>query len=195
MKAAISVELDGTRYALDERAFLALRAYLDRASARLGAHPDRVDVIAGLERSIAAKLARRPAARAGVIDEQDMLAALKEVGRVDGPSLEDTDGGDSAAPGGAGRGDAKAPGDTAARAPSSPRRLYRVLKGHKIAGVCTGLATFADVDVNLVRLIFILATLFSGGVWVVAYIVLAFIMPIARTELEIADAQGGPPRS
>ena len=62
MKSAISVELDGTLFACDERAHAALRSYLDRARVRLGSHPDRAEVIAGLERSIAAKLRQRAAA-------------------------------------------------------------------------------------------------------------------------------------
>src|SRR5688572_32840005 len=43
----ISIELDGTTFTLDERAYAALRSYLDRAGTRLGLHPDRAEVIAG----------------------------------------------------------------------------------------------------------------------------------------------------
>jgi phage shock protein PspC (stress-responsive transcriptional regulator) len=175
MKAAVSIELDGARFALDEGAFLALRAYLDRAAARLGLHPDRDEVIAGLERSIAAKLARRPAAQQGAtIDAAEMTGALKEVGRVDGPSLNDT----------ASRGSANF-------GRFGSRRLYRLREGQQIAGVCTGLAAFAEVDVGIIRLIFILGAVFSGGVLAAVYIVLMFVMPVAHTEPEIADSRGG----
>lgn len=175
MKSAISIDLDGTRFALDERAFVALRAYLDRAAARLGTHPDRDEVIAGLERSIAAKLARHPAARADIVDEQEMLAALTQVGRVDGPSLDESD-----AAGAAGVG-----------SPRPRRPLYRLRDGQQIAGVCAGLAAFAEIDVGLVRLIFILGAVFTGGMLLLAYLVLMFIMPIAHTDLEMAEARGG----
>src|SRR5262245_61791723 len=91
MKSEISVELDGTTFTCDERAYAALRSYLDRAGTRLGSHPDRAEVIAGLERSIAAKLRQRATTVAGgTLDEAAMLAALKEVGRVDGPVLDDS---------------------------------------------------------------------------------------------------------
>ena len=147
MKAAVSIELDGASFALDEGAFLALRSYLDRAAARLGRHPDRDEVLAGLERSIAVKLGRRASTKEGAIDRAEMIAALKEVGRVDGPSLDDT--GSSAA---------------AQLGRFASRRLYRLREGQQIAGVCTGLAAFAEVDVGIVRLIFILGAVFSGGV-------------------------------
>lgn len=171
MKAAISVELDGTMFALEEGAFLALRSYLDRARARLGTHPDRDDVLAGLERSIAARLARRSVATDAAVDEAQMQAALKEVGRVDGPSLD---------------GDGRA----ASQPHSGPRRLYRLREGRQIAGVCAGLAAYAQIDVGIIRLIFIVCALFSGGVLLLAYLALMFIMPVAHTEHE-SDAGRG----
>jgi phage shock protein PspC (stress-responsive transcriptional regulator) len=173
MKAAISVELDGSKFALDERAFLALRSYLERAAARLGSHPDRDDVIVGLERSIAAKLAQRAGGRPVTIDEAAMQAALAEVGRVDGPGLDDSDAG------------------PAGRTRPGQRRLYRLRKGAQISGVCAGLGAFAEFDANLVRLLFILGAVFSGGLVLVVYLVLMFVMPIAHTEAEIVDAHGG----
>jgi phage shock protein PspC (stress-responsive transcriptional regulator) len=179
VKSAISIELDGTTFTLDERAYAALRSYLDRAGERLGLHPDRAEVIAGLERSIAAKLRQRSATR-GVapLDETAMLAALKEVGRVDGPAL------DGSAPGGAG--DYRGP---------RTRKLYRLRAGNWIAGVCTGIAAYVGIDVVVIRLIFILVGVFSGGIAILVYVVLAVVMPIALTDDEIADAHGGSGRA
>ena len=173
MKSAISVELDGTPFTCDERAYTALRSYLDRAGERLGAHPDRADVVAGLERSIAAKLRER-ASGAATIDEATMLAALKAVGRVDGPALHES----------------ASSGEGGYREPRT-RKLYRLREGHWIAGVCTGLAAYVRVDVVVIRLIFILAGLFSGGVAILVYVILAFVMPIALTDAENTDAHGG----
>ena len=173
MKSAISIELDGTTFALDERAYAALRSYLDRAGERLGAHPDRAEVVAGLERSIAARLRERGPSSA-TIGEATMLAALKAVGRVDGPALHQ-----SAPSAGGGYGEPRA------------RKLYRLRKDHWIAGVCTGLAAYAKLDVVVIRLIFVLAGVFSGGVAIVVYVILALVMPIALTDDEISDAHGG----
>jgi phage shock protein C len=204
MKAAVTVELDGSTFVLDAGAYQALLSYLDRASARLANHPDRDDVLLGLERSIAAKLARGPAAEGMPLDEGEMRAALREVGRVDGPELgaDDADvraassrGGASGAVAAPRAGAAGATGSTGASAggPGSARvrRLYRLKEGQQIAGVCAGLAAFAEIDVSLIRVLFLIGALFSGGVLLVGYVVLAFLMPIARTEVEIAEARGG----
>jgi phage shock protein PspC (stress-responsive transcriptional regulator) len=162
MKSAISVELDGTTFALDERAYLALRSYLDRAGERLGTHPDRAVVIAGLERSIAVKLRQRVAAHGGgTLDEPAMLVALKEVGRVDGPALDDS----------------ASSGEHGYRERQT-RKLYRVPQGHWVAGVCTGLAAYANVDVVVVRLAFVLTTVFSAGMAILVYLLLMFLMPM-----------------
>ncbi|HEY9181621.1 MAG TPA: PspC domain-containing protein [Gammaproteobacteria bacterium] len=177
MNTTITVELGGKRFTLDEPAYRALRSYLDRASARLGGHPDKAEVLAGLERSIATKLERRAPA-GGVCDEPVLTAALGEVGRVDGPDL--------------GRPEDDEPEPSAASydTPWRTRRLYRLRDG-KIAGVCAGLAAFAEIDVGIVRLLFIVAALFSFGLLLAVYVVLMFVLPVAHTDEEIAAAHGG----
>jgi phage shock protein PspC (stress-responsive transcriptional regulator) len=175
MKSAISVELDGTLFTCDEPAYAALRSYLDRAGARLGSHPDRAEVIAGLERSIAARLRKRGATQGGVTtDEGTMLAALKDVGRVDGPGL-----------------DASASSAEVGYDVPRTRKLYRLRQGNWFGGVCAGIAAYAGIDPVIVRLVFILAAFFSGGIAILVYFVLMFVMPIAVTDVEIADAHGG----
>ncbi|HOO09796.1 MAG TPA: PspC domain-containing protein [Cyclobacteriaceae bacterium] len=53
----------------------------------------------------------------------------------------------------------------------------RLVKGEKkLFGVCSGLANYLDVDPTLVRALFIIAVLMAGT-GVLAYIVLALIMP------------------
>jgi phage shock protein PspC (stress-responsive transcriptional regulator) len=193
MKTAISVDLGDASYSLDQDAFLTLHAYLDRAAERLGAHPDRDEVLAGLERSIGAKLARG-GERSGPIGAAEMAATLREVGKVDGPRL------------GPERADTRPDFDPdshtyydrdSATYPVSyadgprPRRLYRLDDGKKIAGVCTGIAAYADLDVGLVRALVVLAAFFTGFFLVAAlYVGLLFLVPLARTSTEIAAAHG-----
>jgi len=72
-----------------------------------------------------------------------------------------------------------------------PRRLYRLDDGKKIAGVCTGIAAYADLDVGLVRALVVLAAFFTGFFLVFAlYVGLMFLVPLARTSTEIAAAHG-----
>ncbi len=60
---------------------------------------------------------------------------------------------------------------------ASGKQLYRSRKDRMIAGVCGGLAEYFDMDPTVVRLIFVLLTLFSKGLGILAYIILIFAMP------------------
>jgi phage shock protein C len=57
------------------------------------------------------------------------------------------------------------------------RRLYRSRSEKMIGGVAGGLAEYLDVDVSLVRLVWVLLALLGGG-GLLAYIVLWIIMPV-----------------
>ena len=57
------------------------------------------------------------------------------------------------------------------------KRLYRSQSDRMIWGVCGGLAKYFDMDPTLVRIIFVLL-LFANGVGVVAYIIMAIVVPL-----------------
>jgi|SRR5579871_2406246 len=59
---------------------------------------------------------------------------------------------------------------------SKPTRLTRDIENKKIAGVCAGFARYTDVDVVLVRVIWV-ALAFCTGIGFIAYIVAWIIMP------------------
>lgn len=53
----------------------------------------------------------------------------------------------------------------------------RLVKGEKkISGVCSGLANYFDIDPTVVRAVFLIALL-GFGTGLVAYIILAILMP------------------
>ncbi|HBL84073.1 MAG: PspC domain-containing protein [Clostridiales bacterium GWF2_38_85] len=56
------------------------------------------------------------------------------------------------------------------------KKLYRVMQNKLIAGVCTGIAEYYSLDVNIVRLAFIVGA-FAGGMGFVVYIIAALLLP------------------
>ena len=56
------------------------------------------------------------------------------------------------------------------------KRLLRPRQGRKIAGVCQGLAEYFDLDVSLIRLVWVLAVIF-GGTGLLAYAIAWIVMP------------------
>ena len=61
--------------------------------------------------------------------------------------------------------------------PMAARRLFRPRAGRKISGVALGFAHYLDLDVTLVRILWVILTLLSGGMFLLAYIVAWILMP------------------
>jgi phage shock protein C len=58
----------------------------------------------------------------------------------------------------------------------NPRRLYRS-RDRQLAGIAGGMAEYLDIDPTVSRILWIVAAIFTGGLAILAYIVLAFIIP------------------
>lgn len=56
------------------------------------------------------------------------------------------------------------------------KKLYRSKTNKKLAGVCAGLAEYFNVDPTIIRLAWVLATLFVGC-GILAYIIALIVMP------------------
>ena len=94
---------------------------------------------------------------------------------------------------GAGAGGASGAAASNAGTNSPPlRRLYLIREGAAIAGVCKGLAAYLDIDVSIVRILFIVLTILTGGVWILIYLVMMFVIPYAQTSEQHAAAHGWP---
>lgn len=69
------------------------------------------------------------------------------------------------------------------------RKLARSTSNKVLAGVCGGLAEYLNMDATLVRVLWVVLTLVTGGgIGIIAYIILALVLPEAT-----APAGGYPP--
>lgn len=78
-----------------------------------------------------------------------------------------------------------------AQQPSPPgrRRLTRSRDDRMLSGVCGGVAEYAGIDANLVRLVVVLGTVIGFGSLLVAYVVAWVLMPQAP----LASLTAAPP--
>lgn len=60
---------------------------------------------------------------------------------------------------------------------TKPKRLYRSKHDAIFGGVCGGLGAYFEVDPTLVRVIWVIASLFSMGLGVLAYLLAWLIIP------------------
>ena len=58
---------------------------------------------------------------------------------------------------------------------TSPKRLYRS-KEKMVAGVCSGLADYVNIDPTIIRILFVVIA-FAGGASLLAYLIMWIIVP------------------
>lgn len=176
METVIHLSLSGhpVQFQLDEDGYECLRSYFRNARSRLKRNPDRDEILRDLERSIGEKFNAllRPESCAVSGDEVD--AVLRKIGMVDN-----------------GNGAKEVP----KRDSSNRKGPCRIDQGKWFSGVCTGLAAYSGVDVGWVRTIFILATLFTGGIVILIYLTLMFALPLVPTPDDFEAASRGWPRT
>ncbi len=63
---------------------------------------------------------------------------------------------------------------------ATSRTLNRLPRQGKIFGVCAGLADYFELDVTLLRVIFVILTFVTGGAFFLLYLVMAIVMPVSN---------------
>lgn len=169
MNKVTTINLNGNAYQLEEPGYEKLTAYLSGAKARLAGNPDQDEIVSDLEQAIADKLRRFLSGHKSVITAEEVATVIEEMGPV---GVETPDG---------------AP---AAPKTKAPKRIYRIKEGAMIGGVANGLAAYLDIDVTIVRIVFLVLGLFTSGVFIFAYLVAWIIIPPAVTDADFAALSG-----
>jgi phage shock protein PspC (stress-responsive transcriptional regulator) len=181
MNKVITINLNGNAYQLDDAGYEALRTYLDDAAARLKDNPDRAEIILDLEQAIGEKCQRYLGSHKNVVTAVEVTQIINEMGPVNGGAGSD----DQARPNAKAESQGARPADAGA-----PKRLYQIREGALISGVCNGLAAFFNIDVSIIRILFVVLALGTSGAWILVYIVMMFVIPYAETSEERAAARG-----
>src|SRR6204780_4475076 len=184
MNTVIIINLNGNAFHLEESGFQSLRAYLERAQAQLKDNPDKAEIMADLEQAIADKCARFLQPHKNVLSAAEIEEILKEMGPVQSENAADASATASNTP--------NTESMSGAAAPNAPKRLYQIREGAMLSGVCTGLAAYLNVDVTIVRIVFVLLALLTTGIWILVYVVMMLVVPFANTGEEYAAAAGTP---
>ncbi|MGN6568465.1 MAG: PspC domain-containing protein [Flavipsychrobacter sp.] len=188
MQRIIQITIAGRMIPIEEDAYLILRDYLKSLERQFANEEGQEEIIQDIEYRIAELFAIRLQANATAIDQQDVQKVMETLGHA-------SDLNDSTS---SNKRDGYVPG------PYTPptkqtytdthynanRRLYRNPYDKILGGVCSGIASYFDIDPTIVRLIFALL-LFGAGIGFVAYIVAWIVIPIARTPEELRTMQGG----
>jgi len=172
MKKTISAAVGGINFIIDEDAYQKLSSYLDRFREGLD-QAGSSEVMDELEMRIA-DLFKEKLSGKEVVDSRIVDSVISQLGLPGGGSYEDSP---------------KADTTSSTNKSRDRKRLFRDKDDKMIAGVCSGLGYYFDVDPTILRIGFVLALLCgSAGFWI--YVLLMFIVPYATTAAEKCEMHG-----
>ena len=171
MKKVVNVSLGGRNFTLEEDAYARLGRYLDHYRTKLTVpESQKAEVMDEIEGRMAELFLQEVGEGARVVSLEMVNKAACTLGMPDGSAEGFT---------------SYASGESA----SAPRKLYREMDEKKIAGVCSGLSYYFDVDVTLIRIIMLAALIFgTAGFWV--YVILWIAVPMADTAAKKCELRG-----
>lgn len=176
MKKVVNVGIGGRSFAIEEDAYFRLKKYLNafRTQSRLGLQSN--EVMEDLEERIAELFLERVNKYKDVIDIFMVDSVISQLGMPDGEPYNEA-GSD--------------PISDILSGNKPARKFYRNPFDKTIAGVCSGLARYLNIDTLLVRILFVVAFLMgSAGFWI--YIILWIAAPLAETPVEKCELFGLP---
>ena len=177
MKTTIKINLSGQIFNLDEDAYQVLKDYLDSISRRFRDTEEGNEIIGDIESRIAELFQEKITEKKEVITIEDVRGIIDIMGQPEDILDEEESPGSES-------------GKTYTRQKKS-RKLYRDPDNAAIGGVCAGLAAYFGMENWVMRLlwvIFFLAT--GGGVLLILYIVLWIAVPKAETAAEKLEMRG-----
>ena len=171
MKKVINAGIGGHSFVIDEDAYQRLESYLSHFRAKLQGAED--EVMEDLENRISELFLAEINNPSQVVTLDMVQRVIAQLGMPDG-SYETSSG----------------EGNYTSLS-QSPKKFYRDPDGKNLGGVCSGIALYFDIDVVLVRILF-LVLLFAGtgGFWI--YLIVWIVAPLADTPAKKCELRGIP---
>ena len=163
MKKVVSACVGGRNFTLEEDAYERLGRYLNHFKARLTVpESQKAEVMEEIEGRIAELFSQEVGESGRVVTLEMVEKVATTLGMPDGSRDDNT----------------STTGPTMVVRPN--RKLYRDPDEKKVAGVCSGLALYLEVDVTLIRILMLVALICgSAGFWI--YVIFWIAVPLADT--------------
>ena len=179
MKRVTLINLAGRALNVEDDGVEAIDRWMDAARATLEGDPDRDELLADFEQAIADRCSAQAAGESDVVTSLAVEEILSALGAVEPAGTADDD---------AVEGEPVGAFEVRLR----ERRFYRLTGEGEgmIAGVCSGLAAYLNVDVTVVRVVTVIAALVSFGAVALVYGAMALIVPAASSPDERMAVRG-----
>jgi len=176
MNKTIIININGIVFHIEEDAYEILKNYMTDVKRHFSNSADSLEITTDIENRIAEmfqELLEKESKQ--VIVDQDVKSVIEQMGTV--ADFENADNEDKAAPGPSGY------------TTTANRRLFRDPDDHLVAGVCSGIANYFDIDAVWIRLAFAICVVFAGS-GLILYIILWIIVPKAVTRADRMAMKG-----
>ncbi len=173
MKKALKINLSGQIFHIDEDAYEKLKVYLDTISSHFSNVNESKEILSDIESRIAELFREKMSDENQVISAKEVDEVIDIMGRPEEIADED-----------------EMSGGQKNREQRSSRRLFRDPDNAVLGGVSAGLSAYLNLDVLLIRILFIVLTLVGAGTPIVLYIVLWIAVPRAETAAEKLQMRG-----
>ena len=172
MKKTLNIGIGGKVFIIDEDAHQRLKTYLDTFRERLTGEQGS-EVIDEIEARIAELLLENLGSGQQTVSLAMVTRITAQLGMPDGkPEFENQDN-----------------NEEENKMNNPVKKLYLDVEDRKMGGVCSGLAAYFDIDVTLIRIIF-LAGLVAGGFGFWLYIIIWIVAPKALTPVQKCELRG-----
>lgn len=165
MKKVINITLGGIVFAIEEDAYTALSKYLEAVKQNLSKNDDYTEISEDIEGAIAEKFVARKRNEKSAVSTTDVAEVTKEMGTPSDFGEGTTEDSEE---------------ESENETEHIKKRFYRDTDDEVLAGVASGIAKYFDIDPVIIRLVFVISTLFNGF-GVLAYIILWIVVPPAET--------------
>lgn len=169
MNKTIDINLGGLFFHIDEKAYAILKKYLDDLRNTFSETEGKEDILADIEARFAELLSERKANKDQVIEVEDIEVVIGILGQPEDYMLDD-----------------ETPNH------KTQKKLFRDPDDSYIGGVASGLAHYFGVDVGWLRVIWAILLFFSGGSFLVIYLLFWILLPEAKTTAEKLQMKGEP---
>ena len=172
MKITVSINLGGYSFNIDEDAYAELKRYLRNLELHFAGEDSSSEILSDIEARMAELFRTKLTNYKQVINIDDVHQVITILGTPEDISDDE--------------------GPTARDKFSSPgyHRMYRDTDHRAIGGVCAGISAYWDIELWLVRLIFLVLAMM--GVGILIYLILYIVLPEARTTAEKIAMKGNP---
>jgi phage shock protein PspC (stress-responsive transcriptional regulator) len=170
MKKTLTINLGGMVYHIDEDAYTVLYDYLERIKNEINNIEGSNEIYDDIENRIAEILTTRLRSSRQIVTNQDIDIVIGMMGQP-----EDISGTDNS--------------KKSNKRSKNYRRMYRDGDNRIIGGVCSGLAIYWNLDPNIVRVVFVVLSIF-GMAGVIIYLVLWIVLPEAQTSAQKIEMRG-----